>query len=52
MIENRGEITFSKRFGFLEAGTDLQDMLHHTALHMEYIGRVSQLSQSLSQLAS
>lgn len=42
MDGNRGEITFSKRFGFLEAGTDLHDMLHHTAEHMEYIGKVSQ----------
>lgn len=38
---NRGGITFSKRFGFLDAGSDLQNMLHHTAKHMEYIGRVS-----------
>ncbi|KAJ9498131.1 hypothetical protein LTR99_009856 [Exophiala xenobiotica] len=38
-----GEITFSKRFGFLEAGRDLEDMLHHTAKHMEYLGTMGQL---------
>ncbi len=36
-----GEITFSKRFGFLEAGRDLEDMLKHTAAHMDYLGTVS-----------
>ena len=39
-----GEITFSKRFGFLEAGRDLEDMLKHTAAHMEYLGTVSTLA--------
>ncbi|KIW94689.1 uncharacterized protein Z519_04666 [Cladophialophora bantiana CBS 173.52] len=38
-----GEITFSKRFGFLEAGHDLENMLHHTAKHMEYLGTMGQL---------
>lgn len=38
-----GDITFSKRFGFLEAGYDLEDMLHHTAKHMEYLGTMGQL---------
>ncbi|KAH0828225.1 hypothetical protein AYO21_03784 [Fonsecaea monophora] len=38
-----GEITFSKRFGFLEAGHDLENMLHHTAQHMEYLGTMGQL---------
>ena len=36
-----GEITFSKRFGFLEAGRDIKDMLKHTAAHMDYLGTVS-----------
>lgn len=39
--KNSGEITFSKKFGFMEAGTDVEDMLHHTAKHMEYLGHVS-----------
>lgn len=38
-----GEITFSKRFGFLEAGRDLEDMLKHTAAHMDYLGTMGQL---------
>lgn len=44
--EFSGQITFSKSFGFLEAGTDIQDMLRHTSDHMEYIGRVSQKTPS------
>lgn len=38
-----GEVTFSKRFGFLEAGHDLEQMLHHTAQHMTYLGTMGQL---------
>lgn len=38
-----GAITFSKRFGFLEAGHDLDKMLHHTAQHMTYLGTMGQL---------
>jgi len=36
-----GELTFSKRFGFLESGEDFEDMMHHTAKAMDYIGIVS-----------
>ncbi|KAH8892297.1 cytochrome P450 [Thozetella sp. PMI_491] len=38
-----GEITFSKRFGFLEAGKDLDNMMHHTAKAMDWIGIVGQI---------
>lgn len=37
---NRGEITFSKRLGFLEAGKDLKNMMRHTARAMDWIGIV------------
>lgn len=37
-----GELTFSKRFGFLESGEDLGNMMYHTGRAMDYIGIVSQ----------
>jgi hypothetical protein len=36
-----GELTFSKRFGFLESGEDLNRMMYHTGNAMDYIGIVS-----------
>jgi hypothetical protein len=33
-------MTFSKQFGFLESGKDLDDMLLHTARAMDWIGMV------------
>ncbi|KAI1613804.1 cytochrome P450 oxidoreductase [Exophiala viscosa] len=38
-----GELTFSKQFGFLKSGTDLDNMMHHTGKAMEYIGTIGQL---------
>ncbi|CAL5867471.1 uncharacterized protein PFLUO_LOCUS1690 [Penicillium psychrofluorescens] len=38
-----GELTFSKRFGFLEQGKDLENMMHHTGKAMDYIGIMGQL---------
>ncbi|KAF2806023.1 cytochrome P450 [Mytilinidion resinicola] len=38
-----GEITFSKRFGFLETGQDINDMMHHTANFMTYTGTIGQV---------
>ena len=35
-----GELTFSRRFGFLDTGTDLEQMMHHTMKAMDYIGVV------------
>jgi hypothetical protein len=40
LTANRGEITFSKRLGFLEAGKDLDNMMRHTARAMDWIGIV------------
>lgn len=40
-LNGSGEITFSKRFGFLEAGKDLDNMMLHTAQAMDWIGMVS-----------
>lgn len=39
-----GELTFSKRIGFLEQGKDVDDMMHHTAKMMDYTGVVSTTS--------
>ena len=41
LIVSSGELTFSKRFGFLESGEDLGDMMYHTGRAMDYIGMVS-----------
>ncbi|KAF2802374.1 cytochrome P450 [Mytilinidion resinicola] len=38
-----GELTFSKRFGFLESGKDLGNMMYHTGKAMDYIGFVGQV---------
>ncbi|KAL4935106.1 hypothetical protein BDV06DRAFT_217668 [Aspergillus oleicola] len=38
-----GELTFSKRFGFLEKGKDIGNMMHHTGQAMDYIGIMGQL---------
>ncbi|TVY91777.1 Cytochrome P450 monooxygenase [Lachnellula willkommii] len=38
-----GELTFSNRFGFLESGKDLDDMMYHTGKAMDYIGIVGQI---------
>jgi hypothetical protein len=35
-----GELTFSKRFGFLESGKDIEQMMYHTGRAMDYIGIV------------
>jgi hypothetical protein len=50
-LSDSGEITFSKRFGFMEAGEDVEHMLHHTANHMEYLGHVSDASSPLTHPA-
>ena len=39
-LDFSGELTFSKRFGFLESNEDIGDMMHHTAGAMDYIGIV------------
>lgn len=41
LLRYSGELTFSKRFGFLEQGKDLENMMHHTGKAMDYIGIVS-----------
>ncbi|KAJ5131999.1 pisatin demethylase, partial [Penicillium atrosanguineum] len=38
-----GELTFSKRFGFLESGKDIESMMLHTGKAMDYIGIMGQL---------
>ncbi|KAF9891923.1 hypothetical protein FE257_002886 [Aspergillus nanangensis] len=38
-----GELTFSKRFGFLEQGQDIGHMMYHTGKAMDYIGIMGQL---------
>ncbi|KAL4802975.1 pisatin demethylase [Aspergillus unguis] len=38
-----GELTFSKRFGFLESGHDLESMMLNTGKAMDYIGIMGQL---------
>ncbi|KAJ5540493.1 cytochrome P450 [Penicillium frequentans] len=38
-----GELTFSKRFGFLESGKDLNNMMYHTGRAMDYIGVIGQI---------
>ncbi|PWY65419.1 pisatin demethylase [Aspergillus eucalypticola CBS 122712] len=38
-----GELTFSKRFGFLEGGKDIDNMIYHTGKAMDYIGIMGQL---------
>jgi hypothetical protein len=36
-----GELTFSKRIGFLETGQDVDQMMYHTGQFMKYTGVVS-----------
>lgn len=38
-----GEMTFSKRFGFLESGEDVENMMYHTGRAMDWIGMVGLL---------
>ncbi|EXJ87226.1 hypothetical protein A1O3_04185 [Capronia epimyces CBS 606.96] len=38
-----GELTFSKRIGFLETGQDVDQMMYHTGRFMEYTGVVGQV---------
>ena len=40
LTNDSGELTFSNRFGFLESGKDLGDMMYHTGKAMDYIGIV------------
>jgi len=38
--DDSGELTFSKRLGFLDSGTDVDNMMYHTGRAMDYIGIV------------
>ncbi|KAH0836163.1 hypothetical protein AYO21_04830 [Fonsecaea monophora] len=38
-----GEITFSKRLGFIDSGEDIDRMMYHTGRAMDYIGMVGQI---------
>jgi hypothetical protein len=50
LMVSSGELTFSKRFGFLESGEDLGNMMYHTGRAMDYIGIVSPSVFSEEQL--
>jgi hypothetical protein len=47
----KGELTFSKRFGFVETGQDIDNMMFHTANLMNYtdVVRTTQLPLSSPQ---
>ena len=39
-----GELTFSKRLGFLESGSDVNNMMYHTGRAMNYVGVMGQIA--------
>lgn len=40
LTTSSGEITFSKSFGFLESGKDVDDMMRNTGRVVDYTGTV------------
>lgn len=51
LIVDRGEITFSKKLGFLETGEDVQGIIQDIEWRLGYFAVVSALCPSLAHTA-